>query len=317
MGSSTTTTADSRSPPKPDSLRLDRAGQHDRGHLHGLARRVGRHHRAPGDLPGINLDPLSAGQHQLPALDDHGLPPRPGGAGGEPGQARRHVRPGQDVQRGLRGVHRSPRSCCPSTRSRATHGALWLIGWRLLQAVGGSMLMANSAAILTDAFPAERRGFALGTNQIAALAGMFIGLVAGGLLAAWDWRAVFWINLPGRRVRHALGVPEAARQRRAAARARSTGGATSPSPSASARCWSASPTASSPTRNNSMGWESPVVLGELIGGARAAGRSSWSSRPGSPSRCSGCRPVQDPRRSPRATWPACWCRSRAAASSSC
>src|SRR6202451_4133604 len=79
---------------------------------------------------------------------------------------------------------------------QATHGALWLIGWRFLQAVGGSMLMANSAAILTDAFPAERRGFALGTNQIAALAGMFIGLVAGGLLAAWDWRAVFWINVP-------------------------------------------------------------------------------------------------------------------------
>ena len=58
-------------------------------------------------------------------------------------------------------------------------GAMWLIGWRLVQAFGGSMLMANSAAILTDAFPAERRGFALGTNQIAALAGMFIGLVAG------------------------------------------------------------------------------------------------------------------------------------------
>jgi MFS family permease len=75
-------------------------------------------------------------------------------------------------------------------------GALWLIGWRVLQAVGGSMLMANSAAILTDAFPADRRGFALGTNQIAGLAGQFIGLVAGGLLAAWDWRAVFWINVP-------------------------------------------------------------------------------------------------------------------------
>jgi MFS family permease len=76
------------------------------------------------------------------------------------------------------------------------HGALWLIGWRLLQATGGSMLMANSAAILTDAFPAEQRGFALGTNQIAGLAGQFIGLVAGGLLAAWDWRAVFWVNVP-------------------------------------------------------------------------------------------------------------------------
>jgi MFS family permease len=74
--------------------------------------------------------------------------------------------------------------------------AQWLIGWRLLQAVGGAMLMANSAAILTDAFPPDRRGFALGFNQIAALAGQFIGLVAGGLLAAWDWRAVFWVNVP-------------------------------------------------------------------------------------------------------------------------
>jgi MFS family permease len=76
------------------------------------------------------------------------------------------------------------------------HAAMWLIGWRVLQATGGSMLTANSAAILTDAFPAERRGFALGFNQVAALAGSFIGLVAGGLLAAWDWRAVFWVNVP-------------------------------------------------------------------------------------------------------------------------
>jgi MFS family permease len=74
--------------------------------------------------------------------------------------------------------------------------AMWLIGWRVLQATGGSMLTANSAAILTDAFPAERRGFALGFNQVAALAGQFVGLVAGGLLAAWDWRAVFWVNVP-------------------------------------------------------------------------------------------------------------------------
>src|SRR5580692_3579352 len=75
-------------------------------------------------------------------------------------------------------------------------GALWLIGWRVLQAVGGSMLLANSAAILTDAFPSDKRGFALGINQVAGLSGMFIGLVAGGLLAALDWRAVFWINVP-------------------------------------------------------------------------------------------------------------------------
>ena len=75
-------------------------------------------------------------------------------------------------------------------------GALWLIGFRILQAVGGAMLMANSAAILTDAFPAEQRGMALGVNQIAGLAGQFLGLVAGGLLATVDWRAIFWVNVP-------------------------------------------------------------------------------------------------------------------------
>ena len=58
------------------------------------------------------------------------------------------------------------------------------------------MLTANSAAILTDAFPADQRGLALGINQVAAIAGQFIGLVAGGLLAAIDWRAVFWVNVP-------------------------------------------------------------------------------------------------------------------------
>jgi len=78
----------------------------------------------------------------------------------------------------------------------ARSAALRLIGWRVLQAIGGSMLTANSAAILTDAFPPDRRGFALGINQVAAIAGQFIGLVAGGLLAAFDWRAVFWINVP-------------------------------------------------------------------------------------------------------------------------
>jgi MFS family permease len=78
----------------------------------------------------------------------------------------------------------------------AGHGALWLIGWRVLQAVGGAMLTANSAAILTDAFPSEQRGMALGVNQISALAGQFLGLIAGGLLAEVDWRAVFWISVP-------------------------------------------------------------------------------------------------------------------------
>jgi MFS family permease len=75
-------------------------------------------------------------------------------------------------------------------------GASWLIGWRVVQAVGGAMVFANSTAILTDAFPARQRGMALGVNQVAAIAGSFIGLVLGGVLAEWDWRAVFWVSVP-------------------------------------------------------------------------------------------------------------------------
>jgi MFS family permease len=75
-------------------------------------------------------------------------------------------------------------------------GAWWLIGWRVVQAIGGSMVFANSTAILTDAFPANQRGMALGVNQVAAIAGSFIGLVLGGVLAEWDWRAVFWVSVP-------------------------------------------------------------------------------------------------------------------------
>ncbi len=75
-------------------------------------------------------------------------------------------------------------------------GATWLILWRLVQGVGGAMLFANSTAILTDAFPAHRRGMALGVNQVAAIAGSFIGLIIGGLLAVIDRRAVFLVSVP-------------------------------------------------------------------------------------------------------------------------
>ncbi len=75
-------------------------------------------------------------------------------------------------------------------------GAMWLIIWRLVQGVGAAMLFANSTAILTDAFPVERRGMALGFNQVAAIAGSFIGLVVGGLLAEVDWRLVFFVSVP-------------------------------------------------------------------------------------------------------------------------
>lgn len=75
-------------------------------------------------------------------------------------------------------------------------GAMWLILWRVVQGVGASMIFANSTAILTDAFPAERRGMALGINQVAAIAGSFIGLILGGVLSEVDWRLVFLVSIP-------------------------------------------------------------------------------------------------------------------------
>jgi len=77
-----------------------------------------------------------------------------------------------------------------------TAAAWWLIVMRILQGVGGAMLMANSGAILTDAFPATERGLALGLNQVAGIAGSFIGLVLGGVLGPLNWRYVFLVSVP-------------------------------------------------------------------------------------------------------------------------
>ena len=71
-----------------------------------------------------------------------------------------------------------------------------MIGLRIVQGVGGALLIANSMAILTDAFPVTERGMVLGINQVAALAGSFMGLLIGGLLADTNWRAVFLVSVP-------------------------------------------------------------------------------------------------------------------------
>ncbi len=75
-------------------------------------------------------------------------------------------------------------------------GAVYLIAFRLVQGVGAAFLLANSAAILTDAFPVNQRGMALGINNIVGVSGMFVGLVLGGILAPIDWRLVFLISVP-------------------------------------------------------------------------------------------------------------------------
>jgi EmrB/QacA subfamily drug resistance transporter len=82
------------------------------------------------------------------------------------------------------------------TWSKGGAGALELIIMRMVQAVGGAMLMANSAAILTDAFPEDERGTALGINQIAGMAGAFVGIIVGGVLSRIGWRWVFLFNVP-------------------------------------------------------------------------------------------------------------------------
>jgi len=75
-------------------------------------------------------------------------------------------------------------------------GALWLIIMRIGQGVGAAFLFANSSAILTDAFPEDERGLALGINNVAAIAGSFLGLILGGLLGPVEWRLVFVVSVP-------------------------------------------------------------------------------------------------------------------------
>src|SRR3954447_25398689 len=71
-----------------------------------------------------------------------------------------------------------------------------LIVWRVLQGVGGAFLFANTGAIVTDAFPRDQLGVAMGTNTMVAAVGLVIGPVLGGALVAISWHWVFWFNVP-------------------------------------------------------------------------------------------------------------------------
>jgi MFS family permease len=84
-------------------------------------------------------------------------------------------------------------TCTPGSGNAA---ALQLILYRLVQGLGASFLFANSAAILTDAFPASERGTGMGFNQVAGVVGSLVGLILGGLLATIHWRLVFLISVP-------------------------------------------------------------------------------------------------------------------------
>jgi MFS family permease len=156
-------------------------------------------------------------------------------------------------------------------------GAMWLILGRVVQGVGGAMLMANSTAILTDAFPVEKRGMAMGINMIAGIMGSFIGLVLGGILADVHWRLVFWVNVP-------VGLFGTVW---AYAKLRELGQRTP------ARIdWWGNVTFAvglvavligitygiQPYGGHTMGWTSPTVLGMLIGGVLLLGVFGWIER---------------------------------------
>ena len=85
---------------------------------------------------------------------------------------------------------------CALTWSKGAAGGLELIIFRIVQGIGGAFLFANSFAILTDAFPENQRGMALGLNQVAGIAGSFLGVLVGGLLSEVGWRWVFLFNVP-------------------------------------------------------------------------------------------------------------------------
>ncbi|WP_321422859.1 MFS transporter [uncultured Methanobacterium sp.] len=82
------------------------------------------------------------------------------------------------------------------TPSTGDAGAIEIIIFRIVQAVGSALTMANSSAILTDSFPVSERGKALGINMVALMSGQFIGLLLGGILAVFDWRYIFLVSVP-------------------------------------------------------------------------------------------------------------------------
>ncbi len=152
-----------------------------------------------------------------------------------------------------------------ATPMAGSGGALWLIGMRVGQGVGGAMLFANSSAIITDAFPENQRGLALGINGVAAIAGSFMGLILGGLLAPIDWRLVFLVSVPFGllgTVRAYTKLIDVGERRHAKID------------------WIGNLTFAvglvavmvgmtygiQPYGHHTMGWTSPAVLGELIGG---------------------------------------------------
>lgn len=154
-------------------------------------------------------------------------------------------------------------------------GAIELIVFRLIQGIGSGFLFANSAAILTDAFPSNQRGLAMGINQIAAILGSVIGLILGGILAYFDWRLVFLVSVPV----GIVGTIWAYLMLRETATIRQHQTIDWPGNLTFAIgltilligvTYGIEPYGSSP-----MGWDSPLVIGMLVGGVVLLSLFAW------------------------------------------
>ena len=158
--------------------------------------------------------------------------------------------------------------------SQGAAGAIELIVLRMVQAVGGAMMMASSAAIITDAFPPTQRGLALGINMIAGMAGSFLGIVVGGVLAAINWRLIFLVNVPigligsiwgfwqlrESGIRHRARIDWIGNVTFAAGLAMVLIGVTS---------------GLQPYGGSDMGWGNPFVIGMVLGGIVVLGFFAW------------------------------------------
>ena len=179
----------------------------------------------------------------------------------------------------------------------------------MVQAVGGAMLMANTSAILTDAFPANQRGMALGINQVAGIGGSFVGLIAGGILAAIDWRLVFLVNVPIGFV-GTLWAYVALRETGERHPARIDWWGNAHLRRRAGILLVGITYGIKPYGGHNLGWTNPFVVGSVITGLVLLA-AFVSSRAACPTRCSGSTCSGSGRLRP-ATWRRFWRRSAAA-----
>ena len=155
-----------------------------------------------------------------------------------------------------------------------------LILWRVVQGIGGAFLFANAAALVTDAFPKEQLGLAMGTNTMVAAIGLVLGPVLGGALVAISWHWVFWFNVPfglagglwGALVLRELAKPDSVRGFDLLGTATFVVGLTG--------------LVLGISKGGLGGWDDPVVVGGLVGrgGAAPALRAHRGARPGADAR---------------------------------